>query len=96
MDVTILYYTTLAPFDAVTLAENCETGAVAVVEPFYEGTLAPEIMAALSGRSVRLLSLGVPRRPPTSYGRAAEHDLDCGLTGPQIRSRLQSFLDAGN
>lgn len=37
LDVTILYYTTAAPFDVVTLQNNIEKENY-LYEPFYEGT----------------------------------------------------------
>ncbi len=92
LDVTVLYYTTVAPFDARTLAENCPTRDIIVVEPFYEGTLAHDVIAAMEPRSVRLLSIGVPRHFLTSYGKAAEHDSVCGLTPSSIRVWCEEFL----
>ena len=92
LDVTVLYYTTLAPFDAATLAANCPTHRVAVVAPFYEGTLSYDIQQALCGRPVEVLDLGVPRRFLTSYGRAAEHDTEYGLAVEQLRQRLREFF----
>jgi transketolase len=93
LDVTILYYTTVAPFDGETLRNNCCSGNIAVIEPCYEGTLSHRIMESLEGRSVRLLSIGVPHVFLTGYGHADEHDLACGLTSEQIRARLEAFLD---
>ena len=92
LDVTVLYYATIAPFDADTLRANCPAHAIAVVEPFYEGTLAADVAAALSGQPVRLLSIGVPRRFLTHYGKAAAQDEHCGLTIPQIQTRLEKFF----
>ena len=92
LDVTVLYYTTVAPFDGDTLRENCPSGRIIIVEPFYEGTLTHDIEAAIKDMDVRLLSIGVPRRFLTNYGHATDHDLECGLTTEQIRSRLEQFL----
>lgn len=93
LDVTILYYTTVVPFDGDTLKENCSSGRIVVVEPFYKGTLAYDIMAGVKSKSIRLLSIGVPRRFLTDYGQAADHDLICGLTADQIKARLEQFLN---
>ncbi len=93
LDATVLYYTTVAPFDAHALRENCQTGKIIVVEPFYEGTLAHDITAAMESRSISLLSIGVPRRFLRGYGQAADHDLACGLTAEHIRERCKEFID---
>jgi len=92
LDVTVLYYTTVAPFDARTLRGNCPTEKIMVVAPFYEGALAHDIVEAMSPRGVRLLSIGVPRRFLTSYGAAADHDLAYGLTPTSIREWCKEFL----
>lgn len=94
LDVSILYYSTVAPFDADTLLKNSAQGAIAVVEPFYEGTMAADIMAALNGKPVRFLSIGVPRRFLANYGKAEEHDEKNGLSATQLRTRIESFFYA--
>lgn len=50
-----------------------------VVEPFYEGTSAPN-------------SIGVPLRFLNRYGTAEEMDEHCGLTAAQIRKRIEERL----
>ncbi len=93
MDVTLLYYTTVVPFDAQTLSENITTGDIVVVEPFYEGTLAYAISRSLPKQPHRLLSIGVPREFRTFYGHPSEHDEACGLTASLIRERITSFFN---
>lgn len=93
MDVTILYYTTVCPFDGQTLRSHCPSGNVIVVEPFYEGTLAHSVQNSLSGQAVRVLSLGVPRRFLTAYGQPSDHDADCGLDAESLRVRVERFLE---
>ena len=84
-DVTVLYYTTAAPFDAAALRENGEARTVLLVEPWYAGSLAGEVLAALGDGPVRLRCVGVPRRFLTDYGTAAEQDAAIGLTAAGIR-----------
>jgi len=87
-DATVLYYTTVLPFDRETLAHNCPSGRILCVEPFYQGTVASEIMEAMNGRSFRLSSMGVPREFLRNYGHADLHDADCGFTVENIRHRI--------
>jgi len=47
LDVTVLYYTTAVPFDGEALRAAGPHGRIVLVEPFYEGTLIPEIVQAL-------------------------------------------------
>ena len=94
MDVTVLYYTTLSPFDGATLAANCPRGKLVVVEPFYEGTLTHDALASLQGQRIAITSIGVPRRFLTNYGTAEEHDLACGLTADAIRRKVEDCIRA--
>ncbi len=93
LDVTILYYTTVAPFDAETLRAHCPSGKVLLCEPYYQGTLADEVCRALRPRPVALETAGVPRAFLDDYGHAADHDLALGLVAPALRVRLQELID---
>jgi transketolase len=94
LDVTVLYATSIAPFDAGGLAAAVgEAPLVIAVEPFYEGTLVPALTEALRHLPSRFASIGVPRRFITAYGTTEEHDRDLGMDGPGIRRRLTSILD---
>jgi transketolase len=100
LDVGVLYCTTVAPFDGETLraampAAPAATRAVVVVEPYYEGTLVPEIVVALRPDPVRIEAIGVPRRVLTRYGSVDEHDADLGLSASGIRRRIEDFLASG-
>jgi transketolase len=92
LDASVLYYTTLAPFDGDALRANCSSGAVLVVEPFYEGSIAADIIQAMNGRKFRMTSVGVPRSFLTRYGRAELHDEQWGLTKAGLRARIERFL----
>jgi transketolase len=96
LDVTVLYATTVAPFDAEGLArEAAEAAEVVVVEPFHEGTLAAAISAALAARPRRMLHVGVPRRVFRAYGTIADLDRIADLEPEAIRERISSFLRGG-
>ena len=91
LDVTVLYYTTLAPFDRLTLAKHANSKVICL-EPFYEGTLAADIAAALYPRPFSLTSIGVPRRFLTNYGKLAEHEAACGFDVPSLRAKISGVL----
>jgi transketolase len=94
LDVSVLYATSVQPFDVEALASVAdERGPVVVVEPCYEGTVA--MAAALGPHPARssVVSIGVPRRFLRSYGTAADHDRALGLDARGIRRRLAAALD---
>jgi len=94
VDVTILYYTTLSPFDGELLSATFQKGKIAVVEPFYEGTMSYDIVSFLQGKSINMLSVGVPRRFLINYGSATDQDVACGLDVAGIKTRLEGFFNA--
>jgi transketolase len=91
-DVTILYYTTIAPFDAKTLRENCTTGKILLCEPYYRGGLVPDITEALNPLPITVEAVGVPREFLTHYGDADDHDAYVGLTPEAISKRLKKLI----
>lgn len=92
LDVTILYYTTVIPFDKKTLKENSESGKILLCEPYYKGALLPEILETLSSTPVLLESVGVPMQMLTNYGAPSEHDESIGLTYKNIREKLLKLI----
>jgi transketolase len=92
MDVTVLYCTTIAPFDGETLREAGQSSNIVVVEPYYEGVLARDICAAMQHTPIRLESIGVPYRILEHYGTPQDHDDAIGLTPQGIHARIARFL----
>jgi transketolase len=98
LHVTVLYCTTVAPFDGETLRSEAlqgpmaPGGSVIVVEPYQEGTLVPEIVTAMRPHPVRLEAIGVPRRILSNYGSTEEHDAEVGLDVEGIRTRIKAFI----
>jgi transketolase len=94
LDVTLLYYTTVAPFDGETLRQNCASRKVVLVEPYYQGGLVADIHAALGSTAVAIEAVGVPHRFLTNYGHAEQHDEAIGLTPAGIRERVEKLIHA--
>ncbi len=92
MDVTLLYCTTVAPFDAETLRFNSQSANIVLVEPYYTGVLVPDICAAMSHAPIHIETIGVPHELLTHYGTPTQHDRAIGLTPNSIRDRIQHFL----
>ena len=91
LDVTVLYYSTLQPFDFETL--NAHLGEKLVVcEPFYEGTTADILLPALAERRTAVRSIGVPREVIRNYGTKDEKDEFYGLTESAIRFAILDFI----
>ena len=98
MDLTVLYTTTVAPFDEETLRHAVAKAStnVILVEPYREGGLVPDIARALQVTPTRIEAIGVPRRILERYGPPERHDRELGLTAEGIRTRITSFLKTGS
>jgi transketolase len=93
LDVTMLYCTTVVPFDEETLRRECVGERLVVVEPYYAGGLTQDIMLAMQKRPIRLETIGVPHQILSHYGIPEQHDEALGLTPAGIRSRIARFLE---
>ncbi|GHC74582.1 transketolase family protein [Streptomyces flavofungini] len=94
LDVTVLYATTVRPFDAVGLRRAVGGGAadVVLVEPYLAGTSTAAANDALVEVPHRVLGLGVGRRELRRYGRLDEHVRAHGLDAGSLRGRIEGFL----
>jgi transketolase len=90
LDVSVVYATTVRPFDQAGL-RALGSDAVVLVEPYLAGTSAPLVSAALTDRPHRLLSLGVPRVELRRYGTPADHSRLYGLDAAGIRRSVAEF-----
>ncbi|MEV0238692.1 transketolase [Streptomyces sp. NPDC050674] len=96
LDVTVLYATTVRPFDAAALRRATEAAGtdVVLVEPYLAGTSTAAAGDALSDVPHRVLGLGVGRRELRRYGRLEEHVAAHGLDARSLRERIGSFVGA--
>ncbi|WP_262704404.1 MULTISPECIES: transketolase family protein [Streptomyces] len=96
LDVTVLYATTVRPFDerAVRATAGAAAGGVDVVlvEPYLAGTSTAAVNDALADRPHRVLGLGIPRRELRRYGTIDEHLAGQGLDPGALRERISAFL----
>ena len=93
MDVSVLYTATAAPIDAQALrAAAGDAPRLITVEPFHEGTLAAQVVAALADRPAQFEFVGVPRRLVREYGSPQEHDRALGLDAAGLRQRIAGAL----
>jgi transketolase len=94
LDATVLYATTVRPFDEETLRAELSAPVVVLVEPYLQGTSAMCVSEALRDRDHRLLSIGVQRLENRHYGTPGQHDEAHGLDVASLRNRIGRFLEA--
>ncbi|MFE2733900.1 transketolase family protein [Streptomyces sp. NPDC059349] len=95
LDVTVLYATTVRPFDAGALrraAGAADAADVVIVEPYLAGTSTAAANDALADLPHRVLGLGVGRRELRRYGQIEDHVAAHGLDPASLRDRISGFL----
>ena len=91
MDITILYYTTVKPFDCELLKDNFNENLI-VCEPYYEGNINFIINKTFIKFSHRILNIGVPNIFLENYGKKEEHDKKLQLDSEGIKKKIIEFL----
>ena len=91
IDVSILYYTTVSPFDSNLLLNNL-SDKIILVEPYYQGGLNYKINQVLQNHKYSLYNIGVPVRFLTNYGKKTEHDYDLRLDTNSIREKINKII----
>ncbi|MEU7026087.1 transketolase C-terminal domain-containing protein [Streptomyces sp. NPDC046275] len=94
LDVTVLYATTVRPFDGAGLRRAVAAARpdVVLVEPYLAGTSTAAANDALVEVPHRVLGLGIGRRELRRYGTVEEHLAGQGLDPAGLRPRIASFL----
>jgi len=91
-DVTILYYTTVAPFDEATLQSNLVNNRLLVMEPSYRGGILPQISKALHGQLVKMDFVGYPVEFITNHGYVADNAPMYELTVDAVKDKYQELV----
>lgn len=93
LDVTVLYYTTVKPFDHQTLIETTKKKNILLVEPYYYGVLSLPVLEAFRGSGVKMDYIGVPHEFLVNYGTLEQNDEYCGITVENIMNKMEQMID---
>lgn len=92
LDVSVLYYTTLAPFDQKTLIDNCTSNNIIICTPFYVGALLEDVITAMSNRKLCIREIGMPKEFIRHYGYTRDHYAAMGLTSERINTEIKDVI----
>lgn len=92
-DVTILYYTTIAPFDEKALQSNLVNDRLLVMEPAYQGGILPQMAKALRGRMVKMDFVGYPHEFIINHGYVVENAPMYGLTVEAVKNKYRELIN---
>ena len=91
-DVTILYYTTVAPFDEVTLQSNYVNERLLLMEPAYQGGIMPQISKALHDKRMKVNFVGYPHEFITNHGYVVENAEMYEMTVEAVKKKYNELI----
>ena len=94
LDVTVLYYTTVRPFDREALVQNMPTNKLLLCEPYYSGALTTEIIMTYYDNPVRIDFVGLSCEVPKTYGTVQENMAVFGMDAKSIREKTLTLIEA--
>jgi len=91
LDVTLLYYSTITPFDGETLKKHFNNNII-ICEPFYEGSTNYFVNKALEGFLYKLTNIGIPREFILYYGKKPQIDKLLGLDIDSLKIKFNKLV----
>ncbi len=91
-DVTILYYSTVVPFDGETLRSNLQNDRILLMEPAYQGSTLHLVMKAVNDKGVKMEFVGYPLEFITNHGYVKENAPLYGLTPSAVKEKLRQLV----
>jgi transketolase len=92
IDVTILYYNMISPFDHKLLENNFNENII-ICEPYYSGLLNFEINKFYLRKKTRVLNIGIPLKFIDNFGSKFENDQFLELDSVSVRKKIIEFLN---
>lgn len=93
LDVTVIYYSTVVPFDRETLYQNHQGNKVLVCEPYNKSGVLVDVSEALIGRFDSIDVIGVDVLFESNFGSYEENADVLGLDAYSIRKRIEQILE---
>lgn len=95
MDVTVLHYSTIVPFDTDALQKYAHDR-ILICSPFYKGVITDFVVKALYPRMVCIDEIGVPLEILRNYGSKQENDTYCGISSAVVKEKLFRIVSNDN
>jgi len=92
LDVTLIYLTTLRPFDTKGVKRNISGDKIIICEPYYSGALTEDVLAC-TNKPVKIEHMGIPKEFLTSYGTQEEQDNFLGFNEKEIHNRIKKIIN---
>jgi transketolase len=92
LDVTIIYCTTVKPFD-VNSIQKFLNKKIVIVEPYYSGSVLTNIIRECNGFSGDVTNIGITNEFINKYGKKCEIDSMIGVDTHSVRKKIMERIN---
>jgi transketolase len=94
MNLNLIYYTTIRPFDCDVLKKiKNKTEKIIIIEPFYEGSITNDVINFFSNKKIQIESISIPYNFLTNYGSKKEHDEKLGFNKKNFVTKVKNLIN---
>lgn len=93
LDITLIYYSTVEPFDRETLVDNMTNNKIVICEPYYEGSVTNDIVKSLSPMPISFEFVSIEKQFLSNYGTFSNHEEALGLSPDKICEKIKKFIN---
>jgi transketolase len=95
MNLNLIYYTTIRPFDYNVLKKiKNKTEKIIIIEPFYEGSITNNVINFFSKKKLQIESISIPYNFLTNYGSKQEHDEKLGFNKKNFIIKVKNLINS--
>lgn len=91
-DVTVLYYTTVVPFDRETLQNNVSENRIMICEPYNKGGILGDVLEALPDHFLKVEMIGFEKDRVCNLGKYSENVSDWRWDSDTVRKKIEKLL----
>jgi transketolase len=94
MNLNLIYYTTIRPFDYNILKKiKNKTEKIIIIEPFYEGSIINDLIYFFNNKKLQIESISIPYKFLTNYGSKKEHDKKLGFNKKNFITKVTNLIN---
>lgn len=91
-DVTVLYYTTIMPFDRETLRNTVSGNRIMICEPYNKGGVLEDVLEALPDYPLKIEMIGFEKDSICNLGKYSENISDWRWDSNTVRRKMDRLL----
>jgi transketolase len=94
MNLNLIYYTTIRPFDYSILKKiKNKAKKIIIIEPFYEGSITNNVINFFCNQKLQIESISIPYNFLSNYGSKKEHDERLGFSKQNFIIKVKKLMN---